>query len=194
MAPGQLGIPRGFPHERKQRSFAPVPEGLYVRNSGTNRVRLEQRVVGGANDRHLWIRVAQEIIHLVGRVRRIDGHEHRTHAQACDVEQHRLQRFVHLNRDSVAGHDAPPHQGCGKSAGLLAQGCVVQLPALGGLEEGPVGLIAGGAFNPVGGIRSGEMSVFARHESGQSSMMRLCTRVSRMVNATKKLIPANAEA
>jgi hypothetical protein len=55
-------------------------------------------------------------------------------------------------------------------------------------------LIAGGAFNPVGGIRGGEMSVFARHESGQSSMMRLCTRVSRMVNATKKLIPANAEA
>ena len=55
-------------------------------------------------------------------------------------------------------------------------------------------LIVGGAVNPVGGIRSGKMSVFARHESGQSSMMRLCMRVSRMVNATKKLIADNAEA
>jgi hypothetical protein len=53
-------------------------------------------------------------------------------------------------------------------------------------------LVASGGFNPFGRICGGTHGQVL--DPIQSSMSRLCTRVSFMVNATKKLIPATADA
>ena len=54
------------------------------------------------------LRIAQVILDLVAGIRDIDGHEHRTQAQAGDVEKDRLGGFVDLNGHPVAALHAAP--------------------------------------------------------------------------------------
>ena len=88
------------------------------------------------------------------RIRDVDGHVYGSHAQACDVEQYRVDGFVHLHGNAVAGLDAPPHQRCSEPCGLAAKRCIAHFPARGGSEKQPLRLTASRAIDPVGRICS----------------------------------------
>ena len=82
--------------------------------------RLEQDSVLRPDDGDSRLRIAQVILDFVGRVRDIDGHEHRTQAQTCDVKKNRLGGFVDLNCNPVAALHTAPLERSGNAPGLLA--------------------------------------------------------------------------
>jgi len=104
-------------------------------NSSARRKRFENRPIRRADDCNPWPRVLQKVLYFVRSVRNIDRHKHGAHAQAGNVEQHRLRRFIHLHRDSVARHDAPLQQGASEAAGLLVQRSVAALAASSRLKK-----------------------------------------------------------
>ncbi len=154
---GTAGIAVDLAHERGQRSFALRSQGLHG-DSGALRQRFEHCLVGGADDGDPGMRVAQEVIDFVRRVRHVDGHEYRAHAQTGGIQEYGVHGFIHVHRDAVPRHDAQPQQGRGETPGLAVQRCVAQFRARGSPEKYPLRVIAGGGFNPIGGICIG------RHE------------------------------
>jgi hypothetical protein len=92
--------------------------------------------------------VAQKILHLIGRVRRIDWDENRAQPQAGNVEKHDFRGFLRLNRNPVAGRDTQPHQSRSEASGQAVERCVTEVPARGRLEKQSLRLTARGGFNP----------------------------------------------
>ena len=90
--------------------------------------------------------VAEEVVELALGIRGVERQVDRARAQACEVEDERARRLLHLHRDAVAGRDAAlAHQV--RVAGRL------------GLDVGVGPRRAGRRFEAGGGAVGGEMCV-----------------------------------
>jgi hypothetical protein len=115
---------------------------------GASRRGLEHRAIRRTDDRNARLGVAQEILHLIGRVRRIDGDENRAQPQAGNIEKYDFRGFLRLNDNPVAGRDTQPHQRRGEATGQAVERCVTEVPARGRLEKQSLRLAARRGFNP----------------------------------------------
>jgi hypothetical protein len=93
------------------------------------RNRLDQRAGLRPDDGDARLRIAQVILDFVGRIRNIDGHEHRTHAQTSDIKKNRLGGFVDLNGNPIAALHAALHERPSNACRLLAQVRIAEIAA-----------------------------------------------------------------
>ena len=90
---------------------------------------------GGIAHENLRLGVAEKILDLRGRVGGVERQEDRARAQACEIQQHRVGRFLDLHGDAVAGLHAARAQKIGDAPRARMKIAVGDLAAFRRLDE-----------------------------------------------------------